>query len=198
MAGANRLHMFALPMSSAAPPADEAPTPEQLQFARSVFILLEMWPALRQAVNEGWGGPESEEKKSFLLSHLCDEYGNGGASTKPDVDDLTELIESYVMEEYACELEDDSAQWVAMHICLAHSSIFEQGKGDEIVAEYEASYARTSSHKLVAQMREDIRDASDDDEEPHLPAPAPSAPKEKSAPEVDEDGFETVVPRRRR
>ncbi|CCU97855.1 unnamed protein product [Malassezia sympodialis ATCC 42132] len=185
-------------MSSAAPPADAAPTPEQLQFARAVFILLEMWPALRQAVIEGWGGPESEEKKSFLLSHLCDEYGNGGASTKPDVDDLTELIEGYVMEEYACELEDDSAQWVAMHICLAHASIFEQGKGDEILAEYEASYARTGSHKLVAQTRDDIHDASDEDTESDVPAPAPGAPKEKPAPEIDEDGFETVAPRRRR
>jgi len=183
-------------MSSAAPPADEGPTPEQLQFARSVYILLEMWPALRQAVNEGWGGPESEEKRAFLLSHLCDAYGDGGAHTKPDVDDLTELIESYVMEEYACELEDDSAQWVAMHICLAHTSIFEQGKGDEILAEYEASYARTGSHKLVAQMREDICDTSDDNEP--APASASAAPKEKPAPEIDEDGFETVAPRRRR
>ncbi|WFD26856.1 rRNA accumulation- protein [Malassezia nana] len=183
-------------MSSAAP--EEGPTREQLQFARTVYILLEMWPALRQAVNEAWGGPESQEKKEFLLSHLCDEFGDGGARTKPDVDDVTELIEGYVTEEYACMLEDDSAHWVAMHICLAHTGIFEQGKGDEILAEYEASYARTGSHKPVVQMLEDIQELSDGEDDAPAPPQPPKAPVEKPAPEIDEDGFVTVPPRRRR
>ena len=181
--------------------ADETPTKEQLQFARAVYIVLNLWPALRQAVIEGWGGPESGEKRDFLLSHLCDEYGNGGASTKPDLDDLIELIESYIAEEYDCQLEDDSAMWVAMHVCGAHKTIFEEGRGDVILAQLEDAFQKAGKTKVssTTQGDDDEEDDDDDEEEEMDVAPAASRPAAPRAePEIDEDGFETVVSRRRR
>ncbi|KAL4400930.1 rRNA accumulation-related protein [Malassezia pachydermatis] len=182
------------------------PTKEQLQFARAVYIILMLWPALRQAVNEHWGGPESEEKREFLLSHLCDEYGNGGKATKPDLDDITDLIEGYVMEEYDCELEDNSAAMVAQHVCLLHAGIFEEERGDELLKQLEASFSRASGHKVAATTQEHIEDIDapanydySQDERPMEPvSAAPRAPAPKPKPEIDEDGFETVQPRRRR
>ncbi|WFD39674.1 rRNA accumulation- protein [Malassezia japonica] len=183
--------------------ANETPTKEQLQFARAVYIVLNLWPALRQAVLEGWGGPESGEKRDFLLSHLCDEYGNGGANTKPDLDDLIELIESYIAEEYDCQLEDDSAMWVAMHVCGAHKTIFEEGRGDVILAQLEDAFAKAGKTKVPSTTQrdededEDEDEDDDDDEMDEAPAaPRPAAPQ--AEPEIDEDGFETVMPRRRR
>lgn len=179
--------------------ADETPTKEQLQFARAVYIVLNLWPALRQAVIEGWGGPESGEKRDFLLSHLCDEFGNGGASTKPDLDDLIELIESYIAEEYDCQLEDDSAMWVAMHVCGAHKTIFEEGRGDVILTQLEDAFEKAGKAKVSSTTQGDVDDEDDDDEDKVDEAPAaprPAAPR--AEPEIDEDGFETVVSRRRR
>lgn len=189
----------------AEPAAEPEPTHEQLQFARSVFIVLQLWPALRQAVLEEWGGPESVEKRDFLLSHLCDEYGNGGASTKPDMEDLIELIEGYVMEEFDCHLEDESVNLVAAHICDAHQRIFEEEKGDELLESLEKAYARVAGKKAVpttsAINYEDGGDEDGDDEdtaqgEQERPVQRPRA--EKMEPQIDEDGFETVVSRRRR
>lgn len=182
----------------------DTPTKEQIQFARSVYILLELWPALRQAVQEQWGGEYSEEKREFLLSHLCDEYGNGGARTRPDLDDLTELIESYVMEEFDCELEDNSAVLIAGHICLVHTGIFIEDKGDTILAELEATLSRTGAKSQRSQVQDgfemiDDKAASDEDDERPLGQSAPPRePAPKLEPIVDEDGFEMVQSRRRK
>ena len=199
-------------MASAPPPeavhgaheAPDTPTKEQLQFARSVYILLELWPALRQAVQEQWGGELSEEKRAFLLSHLCDEYGNHGARTRPDLDDLTELIESYVMEEFDCELEDNSAALIAGHICLAHTGIFLEDKGDTIVAELEATLSRTGAKAQRAEVQDgfdmidDSEGSDEDDERPVQPSARPAEPAPKQERIVDEDGFEVVQSRRRK
>ena len=196
--------MAAAPPPAAVHDAHEAvdtPTKEQLQFARCVYILLQLWPALRQAVQEQWGGEFSEEKRAFLLSHLCDEYGNHGARTRPDLDDLTELIESYVMEEFDCELEDDSAALMAGHICLVHTGIFLEDKGDTILAELEATLSRTGAKAQRAEVQDgfdmiDDHEASDD-ERPAQPSARPAEPAPKQERIVDEDGFEMVQPRRR-
>lgn len=185
------------------------PTKEQLQFARSVYIILELWPALKQAVIEQWGGEYSEEKREFLLSHICDEYGDHGAETKPDVDDLTELIESYIVEEFDCELEDDSAALVAEHICLAHTGIFVENKGDEVLNEIEQTFSRVAPKSKRATVQDGFEyigdgdrgedNAAHDDDKESASAPAP--PRERAPPPepvIDEDGFEMVQSRRRR
>jgi len=192
--------------STAADKPANTPSNEQVQFARSVYIILEFWPALRQAVLEQWGGEYSEEKREFLLSYVCDEYGNGGANTKPDLDDLTELIESYVMEEFDCELEDDSAALVAGHICLAHKGVFIDGKGDELLKELEATLVRIKPKHAPSAVKNDVETLDNDevDERDMHESTSSShqthahASPQPTQPIIDEDGFKTVQPRRRR
>ncbi|WFD33598.1 rRNA accumulation- protein [Malassezia cuniculi] len=196
-------------------PAVPEPTKEQLQFARAVYIIFHLWPAMRHAVAEAWGGPESREKMEYLLSYICDEYGNGGANTKPDMDDLADLMEDYIAEEYECRLEDDSASWAGAHIVNLHERIFSKGDGDAAIAELEASFARLGSKKPDIQMQEQNGDDDDDDDDEsaeeqcthdhshdHTHAHASTQPARARAPrpepEIDEDGFQTVAPRRRR
>lgn len=185
------------------PPAD-APTPAQLQFARGVYIVLALWPALRQAVTEQWGGPESDEKRTFLLSHLCDEYGDRGAATKPDMDDVADLLEAYMADEFDCQLEDDSAILVAQHVCLLHAGVFEEQRGAAMLHELEASFAKVQSRPAKSAVQDDTAlggdaDMSGEDDAPSTAPPAPpAAPAPRAEPRIDEDGFELVQPRRRR
>ena len=178
---------------------DTRPSPIELQFARAAYIILQMWPALRQAVLEQWGGPESEEKRRFLLSHLCDEYGTGQGKC-PDVDDLADLLDNYVEEEYDCQLEDDSAMMIAMHVCNAFKVIFEEKRGEQLVAQLEQAFGKVRKSKVEHQTQELAEgDEDDDQEEDETATPsAPRPPAPRPEPEIDEDGFETVVSRRRR
>lgn len=198
----------ALPTATANP----APSKEQLQFARAVYIIFHLWPAMRHAVAEAWGGADSRAKMEYLLSYICDEYGDLGEKTRPEMDDLADLFEDYLGEEFECRLEDDSAAWAGAHIVDLHARIFTHGDGDAALAELERSYTRLGPSAVAVREKrgeegEDEGDEEEDEDEgegedaccAHGPAGAPvSAARARTPPPVDEDGFQTVVPRRRR
>jgi pre-rRNA-processing protein TSR2 len=120
------------------------PSPTQLLFARAVIYTFDLWPALRLAITEQWGGSESKAKADFLISYLCDQYSeeatstsiNGPASsstptqgatiapTTPDVDDLADILEGYFSDEFESRLEDDSTDWVASRLVQLHKIIY--------------------------------------------------------------------------
>lgn len=131
---------------------EEVPTKTQLLFARAVILTMELWPAMRLAVSEQWGGVESADKKQFLISHICDTYSEersvssvqqqqqqqqqhsiqSSTSTTatiqapkvPDVDDLAETLEMYFEDEYESKIEDGSADWIAGRIVHLHKCIY--------------------------------------------------------------------------
>ena len=67
------------PVAPATAQAAPEPSKEQLQFARAVYIIFHLWPAMRHAVAEAWGGPESREKMEYLLSYVCLLYTSDAA-----------------------------------------------------------------------------------------------------------------------
>lgn len=137
-------------MASTSNSIDVAPTRTQLLFARAVILTMELWPAMRLAVSEEWGGEDSADKKQFLISHICDTYSeepsasiqqqaataatttttNGSSSVTlqapkvPDVDDLAETLEMYFEDEYESKIEDGSADWIAGRIVHLHKCIY--------------------------------------------------------------------------
>jgi pre-rRNA-processing protein TSR2 len=129
------------------------PSATQVLFARAVIYTFDVWPALRLAVSEQWGGIESKDKVDFLISHLCDEYSEEkeiGSSSKratttsssslaastsspassleapqtPDADDLAEILEGYFADEFESRLEDDSADMIAARLVQLHKLIY--------------------------------------------------------------------------
>lgn len=194
--------------SGSAPQPETAPEHEKYQFARAVYVLFLLWPALRHAVAEEWGGPESREKMEFLLSYVCDEHGSGTPKSRPDVDELAEVMENYVIDEFECRLDDDSATWAASNIYRFHERIFSKHEGDAVLAPLEEALTKLKGTRpqTVHHMTEHDSDASDDGEEDppdepmdeEAPPPMAHAQRERPEPEIDEDGFQTVAPRRRR
>ena len=74
--------------SSDAPAA--APAPASVLFARGVIARLALWPALRIAVEQGWGGPESAEKRTWIASVIVDSFEE--EDPKPDVPYVEEML----------------------------------------------------------------------------------------------------------
>lgn len=214
--------------SAAVAPVDDIPTPQQLLFAKSIMLTFELWPAMRLAVSEQWGGPDSADKRDFLLSHLCDQYGNPGSAFEPDLDDLADILEGYMIDEYEARLEDGSPDWVAGRIVGLHRVIFapeeDTTKAQAAVAELEKAYEELKGKKAMFEQgkNEDGEvEGEDEDEEMRdarsmaqshggvteadrqgarvgLEQDQARAAREPQGPIVDEDGFETVVSRRRR
>lgn len=73
------------------PPPPPPPDPALILFARGVIARLEVWPALRVAVEQGWGGPSSREKRRWLASEIvhpfdADADGAGASSSSSSAD----------------------------------------------------------------------------------------------------------------
>lgn len=184
---------------------------------------------MRLAVSEEWGGPDSADKRDFLLSHLCDSYGNPGPAFEPDLDDLADILEGYMIDEYEARLEDGSPDWVAGRIVGLHRVIFapedDFAKAQAAVQELEKAYEELKGKKATFEAGqnqdgeveggsedEDMRDARGMAQQHGGVTEADRAGarvgleqdqaraerQQRQEPIVDEDGFETVVSRRKR
>ncbi|CAD6884945.1 unnamed protein product [Tilletia laevis] len=238
--------------SSASAPA-KPPAASSVQFARAVLLRFSIWPTLKTAVAEQWGGPDSQDKRDFLVGHLVDEFGmpespsNTNANANPgssssaaaaaastsssasasaselvpegiDVDDLHDILQDYVEQEYECRIEDDSVFPVARDIVALHRAIFitslTDGGAEErkLMEELEGAASRLRGVKIETQRQSDVADDDDDDDDyededddedgqagqREQGQQREAEDVEMQEPEVDEDGFTTVRNNRRR
>ncbi|KZT13221.1 uncharacterized protein LAESUDRAFT_35627 [Laetiporus sulphureus 93-53] len=188
-------------MSTTAP---SAPSPKSVLFARGVLARLAIWPALRIAVEQSWGGPESAEKRTWLASVLVDAFEQEDPA--PDVD-YVELTLLQVMEdEFDTTLEDGSTQSVANDVVQMWEAIC-AGRQDAVTRiedQAEKLKGKRMQAKEVIADEDDLEDESSSGEEGdgdvHEEKPDGEAPmlidrqsnRRHEEPQVDEDGF-TVV-----
>jgi pre-rRNA-processing protein TSR2 len=191
-------------------------TPNLALFARGTIALFTLWPALRLAVAEQWGGPESAEKRTWMISEVVDYFESClPKSTEPqlsedqladlvDQDELAEMLEGMVSDEFEVDLDDGSADEVAGDVVKLWKKLT---KGDKaMVEELEELVRSTAGKKVQAQghgddeqeldedgnLIEGSDDSSDDDDVEMANTEGPPEPKEKQEPVVDDDGFTLV------
>ncbi|QRW01654.1 Pre-rRNA-processing protein TSR2 [Ceratobasidium sp. AG-Ba] len=173
-------------------------------FARGILALLDSWDVLKLAISEGWGGPQSYEKRTWLASVIVDEFDTSSSpphdSTPariPDLDDITDLILQALSDEFDVDVEDGSVERVADSIIKLWTA--EPAVAAQMVSEFEAT-ARKNAKATVQAVREDGNGDSDWDSESEDEDGVPrlverevqSVPKEKQEPVVDDDGFTLV------
>lgn len=191
------------PMSTSE--ATPAPAPKAVSFARGVIALLSIWPALRVAVTENWGGPDASQKKTWLAGVIVDAFTENSSSEAPDVEYVEDMLLQIMEDEFDCVLEDGSAETVSKRIVKIWDVIASQGdaviKSEVEKLEQEADKAKGKQVQVVQGAAEDPEEewsGSDDeseegdsgDEAPKL-LPA-QAGKPREEPVVDEDGFTLV------
>ncbi|KAF8607571.1 hypothetical protein BDV93DRAFT_272779 [Ceratobasidium sp. AG-I] len=166
-------------------------------FARGVIALLEGWDVLRLAIAEGWGGPESREKRTWLASVVVDQFDTEGQATSPDQDDVADLILQAVADEFEVDVDDGSVERIAESIVKLWAA--EPPVAAQMVAGFETT-AQKGSKAPVKAVREDGNgdsdwesESEDEDGVPRLlERETQTAPKEKPEPVVDEEGFTLV------
>ncbi|TFY57343.1 hypothetical protein EVJ58_g7076 [Rhodofomes roseus] len=182
--------------TSAAAPS--VPPTTSVLFARGVIARLAIWPALRLAVAENWGGPAGAEKRTWLASELVDAFEREHPA--PDAAYVEDMLLQVMEDEFETMLEDGSAEGVARDVVAMWETV--QAGNKALVEKFEAHADRVKGKKVeveeVAGEEDDWEDESGsedgsedgEDEAPMLVDQQPKAHKQE--PEVDEDGF-TVV-----
>jgi pre-rRNA-processing protein TSR2 len=200
-------------------------------FARGVLAILDLWPALTIAVREEWGGPESAGKKTWIASTIIDEFESrasyvpsstsSGPSDVADPttandpplehDDLADLINQMMSDEFESNIEDGSIDAVAADIVRLWRDILQPATGAQpstVVDALERKAAEVKGKGIQAtkgaglqnengeedsdsEWDDESEDGMDVDEAPQL-APVE---RERVEPVVDDDGFTLVQPK---
>lgn len=193
--------------TAAAPPLP--PNPSLILFARGVIARLELWPALRIAIDQGWGSSSSsssssshDEKRRWLASEIVDAFDTTNATT-PDAEYVGLMLAQVLEDEFEASFEDGSVEGVAADIVALW------GAGEEVVGLWERKAEGVRGKRV--EVREEV--GSDEDEDgdedewedeeseegaPQLmPAVAEVQRQPKPKPITDEEGF-TLVQKGRR
>ena len=191
------------------PPPPSPLSPTIILFARGVIARLELWPALRIAVEQGWGGPDSHAKRRWLASVLVDAF-DYEQQQQPDAEYIALMLAQVLEDEFGASIEDGSVEAVAVDVVKLW------GADEDAVREWErkADGARAKRVDVREVVDEDGGDddgdddewedeeedgEEDEDEAPQLLRTAGDPQQRPSKPEpvVDEDGF-TLVQKGRR
>jgi len=217
-------------MSASSSAQQQLPSPTILLFARGVIALLDLWPALTIAVAEQWGGPDSDDKKVWMASVIIDEWEQrtsflpSAPSAEPtvpevdpseakdpalDLDDLGDLLNQMMSDEFDAKIEDGSIDLVAKDIIrLWHDILIApspEATPEVLVSALESKASSVKKTGIKASKGNDPDevdvlddDASDDesgsDDEMEVDEAPQLVPREKERQEpiVDDDGFELV------
>ena len=183
----------------------------QTKFDLSIALALSTWPALTLAVQNLWGGSDSSEKRDWFAGAISDLL-----TTTPDAD--VEYVEEFLlqvmMDEFDVNIEDGSGEEIATKI-IRLKNLTLQGDFTMVDEMYQQWQQRqrngaigiTNFQHVSRGNEEDETDWDSDDLEDDeggedlemREAPAlVEAPREKTEPRIDEDGFTEVVSKKRR
>ena len=158
-----------------------APDPALVLFARGVIARLDLWPALRVAVEQNWGGPESHEKRRWLASVIVDAFEEQQQQQPPqphphhqnpssfsfssssssfvtttrtlDAEYVALMLAQVLEDEFDATFEDGSVEAVAADL------VGLWGAGEDVVREWERK-AEGARGKSV-----DVQEVVDDEDE---------------------------------
>ncbi|KAK4619434.1 Pre-rRNA-processing protein TSR2 [Fulvia fulva] len=192
------------------------PTPEQLQsaFDNSIWYLLSLWPILHDAVSNGWGGPESTDKRDWFAGAISDLLNSRKEPDGPgtDQEDMEVFLLQIMQDEFDCFVEDESEVKVAGEILLVWKRMREERSLDA-AREVEHRYRNRGQMRSSIKVQEVNQDLGEDEEwdgfedeegddaemgEPEeAPRLVPATVRERVEPVVDDDGFMKVAGKRK-
>ncbi len=183
---------------------ESPPTPQTILFARGVIARLAIWPTLRIAVQESWGGPDAKHKPTWIASTIVDSFQDAADAKEelPDEQYIEEMLVQIMEDEFEAVLEDDSTTSVAKDIVRMWVET-RDGKEDT-VKKFEELSEKVKGKRVEIKIsstsddEEGWEDEQDENEEfadgddvPQLMEHRPPLSRTNDT-EVDEDGFTLV------
>jgi len=176
----------------------------QAAFDVGIWYHLCLWPALKVAVENGWGGAGSADKRDWFAGAISDLF-----TERPDTDqlDLEAVLLQVMQDEFDVNVEDETEVGVASGIMRLRTQIQEGDLSgvEEVKARWEKRKGKKETVNVVENKTEhdDLDDDDEDDEDDEGDVEMDEAPslapvREKQEPEIDEEGFQKVVSKKRR
>lgn len=180
-------------------------TKQQARFELGVSMWIHSWEILETAVQNSWGGPESNDKRDWITKIIIDLFKENKIV---DVILIEETLLYAMLDEFDVDIQDESALPIAMNILKCWEYVNNGGFEDIQQMYLNWKTKQKNVQKVVIQKdplnpdasddSEDDDDEEDDDEmmveeEHHHHEEQPP-----SGPQFDEDGFEIVQPKGRR
>ncbi|PYI12734.1 hypothetical protein BO78DRAFT_392538 [Aspergillus sclerotiicarbonarius CBS 121057] len=173
-----------------------------------ITLAIHNWLALTLAVQSNWGGPTSSDKRDWLCGAISEMLTD---RPETDAEDLEDVLIQVMNDEFDVVVDDESAGNVADEIMEIKGQTM-RGEFGEIQAMWEAWQSKKAKGDagIAAFRRGEDQDDEDEDSDEEgedgdgdmdmddAPSALVRAPRERVEPEVDEDGFTTVVSKKKR
>ena len=167
---------------------------QKAQLAKGVRLVFGRWTCLNLAVQNQWGGPNSEQKRQELAQSVLDWLLN---AKEVYADELEDLLDAEMMDSWNVQAEDGSPREVSV---LINKVFYEtvQGKGDTV--QWLERTATAAQRQIEQSLREEDTHhhtsmGMQDEQQQQQQQQRQS--RQREVPQVDEDGW-TTVPNRRR
>lgn len=176
-----------------------------------ISLHLHLWPDLTAAIQNGWGTSspqQGEEVRAWLAGQLSSMFEQKQIR---DVEDLEDILEQVMAEEYDMKVEDGTLEEVSRNIWAGRNRVLQgdMSEVDQLMGVWEERQKKKV--KVQIQQGPDVDQDTDDEEEDgnswngfddtndvEMGDAPPPAPKQKVEPEIDEDGFTKVVGKKKR
>lgn len=169
---------------------------QQARFELAVAMMVYKWDALVIAVDNGWGGPESAEKRDWLTAVIIDLFKN---EKSVDAALIEETMLYAMVDEFDTTVEDDSALPIAVGIINRYKECAENNYSvlEELYVKWSEKEKQRNPTKHIHVHEDPLNpDSSADEEEEELEELVDDdedmGEASKPEPVVDEDGFELV------
>ncbi|KAI4950317.1 hypothetical protein J4E91_004974 [Alternaria rosae] len=185
------------------------PIAEQHQdkFDLGIWHALFNWNNLTVAVQNQWGGPDSSDKRDWLAGQISELFA---AEPLTDQEDVEVVLLQVLEDEFGVRVEDETEVAVAREIMAIRKEIgegntamvdalqkkWEERKGKEIATG--SVNVKETNQDFEGDSVDEETDEDEDVDMDDAPALVPANPKSKPEPEIDEDGFTTVVGKKKR
>ena len=177
----------------------------QAKFELGIAAAIFTWPALSLAVENRWGGPDSESKREWLAGVISELFRDRLDTNVEDVE--TTLLQA-MLDEFEVNVDDDSAYEVAQQIIQLRMTTL-QGDFSKVDERYASWEAQKGSNALRFQRGADqggedsdseMGSGGEDDHDGEMNDTPVQVPQRRPnhRPEADEEGFTKVAGKIRR
>ncbi|XP_007432927.1 pre-rRNA-processing protein TSR2 homolog [Python bivittatus] len=130
-------------------------------FRQGVQAVLDSWPVLQIAVENGFGGAYSQEKAEWM-ARAVEQYFESNADLEPE--EMEDLLAELMNNEFNTIIEDGSLAQVSQQLCL----FFRQGYQGDVAAMRDAiiqlAQKKQEARRAVAKSQPAAESSSEEEE----------------------------------
>ncbi|XP_039508179.1 pre-rRNA-processing protein TSR2 homolog [Pimephales promelas] len=135
-------------------------SPTRELFSEAVRAVLETWPVLQIAVDNGFGGAYSQQKAEWMVDALQQYFNDNDELMQDEVEDF---ISHLMNNEFDTMVDDGSLPQVAQKVCVMFQQC-QQGKLTDVREQINQLILKKSAGRAKATPAKTPDDDDDDDE----------------------------------